>query len=75
MILILALSPTFTKTHSNFLSLFGTTFFSLGSSTVKSLTAAVSDFTTTELIGTANTFAFVFVRISTVAVIPGLNGE
>jgi hypothetical protein len=38
------------------------------------LVEAVSDLTTTELIGTANIFFFVLV-ISTVAVIPGLKGE
>ena len=48
---------------------------SFGSSTLKSFTAVVSDFTTTELIGTAKTLVLVVVIISTVAVIPGLKGE
>jgi hypothetical protein len=46
-----------------------------GSNTFTSLTADVSDFTTTALIGTANILFFVLVIISTVAVIPGLKGE
>ena len=39
------------------------------------LTAVVSDFTTTALIGIPITLSFLVVIISTVAVIPGLNGE
>jgi hypothetical protein len=70
-----SLITNFTKHIQISYRFFELLFFSSSVATILiSLVEAVSDLTTTELIGTANIFFFVLV-ISTVAVIPGLKGE